>query len=142
MRMRSIRNLIRRFRRDEDGSMTPAFLIMVPLFVILVGLVVDGAGKIQANDNTTAIASGASRAAANAVAAGVITDGGVNLDLNRARTTALDYIAAAGMTGTVTVNANEITVSVQTVYDTHFLSIIGVETLPASATATAQLITQ
>ncbi|WP_417541378.1 TadE/TadG family type IV pilus assembly protein [Microbacterium maritypicum] len=140
--MRSIRNLIRRFRRDEDGSMTPAFLIMVPLFVILVGLVVDGAGKIQANDNTTAIASGASRAAANAVAAGVITDGGVNLDLNRARTTALDYIAAAGMTGTVTVNANEITVSVQTVYDTHFLSIIGVETLPASATATAQLITQ
>lgn len=140
--MRSIRNLIRRFRRDEDGSMTPAFLIMVPLFVILVGLVVDGAGKIQANDNTTAIASGASRAAANAVAAGVITDGGVNLDLNRARTTALDYIAAAGMTGTVTVNADEITVSVQTVYDTHFLSIIGVETLPASATATAQLITQ
>ena len=140
--MRSIRNLIHRFRRDEDGSMTPAFLIMVPLFVILVGLVVDGAGKIQANDNTTAIASGASRAAANAVAAGVITDGGVNLDLNRARTTALDYIAAAGMTGTVTVNANEITVSVETVYDTHFLSIIGVETLPASATATAQLITQ
>lgn len=140
--MRSIRNLIRRFHRDEDGSMTPAFLIMVPLFVILVGLVVDGAGKIQANDNTTAIASGASRAAANAVAAGVITDGGVNLDLNRARTTALDYIAAAGMTGTVTVNANEITVSVETVYETHFLSIIGVETLPASATATAQLITQ
>jgi Flp pilus assembly protein TadG len=140
--MRAIRRFVRRFRRDENGSITPAFLIMVPILVILVGLVVDGAGKIQGNDNAAAIAAGASRAAANSIAAGVITDGGISLDLTRAQTTALDYINAAGMTGTVTVGADLITVHVDTVYDTHFLSIIGIESLPASATATAQIITQ
>jgi Flp pilus assembly protein TadG len=138
----TIRQLLRKLRDDERGSITPFFVVFVPALVLIVGLVVDGAGKIQANENAQAIASGASRAAANAVAAQVVSNGGISLDNNRARTAATDYIEASGMTGTVNVVGNRITVSVETSYSTKFVSIIGIATLPAEATATAEIITQ
>lgn len=140
--MTTIRRLRRKLRDDERGSITPFFVVLVPALVLIVGLVVDGAGKIQANENAQAIASGASRAAANAVAAQVVSNGGISLDNNRARTAATDYIEASGMTGTVNVAGNRITVSVETSYSTKFVSIIGIATLPAEATATAEIITQ
>ena len=46
------------------------------------------------------------------------------------------------MTGTVTVNGDQIIATVHTDYATNFISAIGITTLPAEATATAQLITQ
>ncbi|ALJ22370.1 pilus assembly protein TadG-related protein [Microbacterium sp. No. 7] len=140
--MTTIRQLLRKLRDEERGSITPFFVVFVPALVLIVGLVVDGAGKIQANENAQAIASGASRAAANAVAAQVVSNGGISLDNNRARTAATDYIEASGMTGTVNVVGNRITVSVETSYSTKFVSIIGIATLPAEATATAEIITQ
>lgn len=142
MTMNRIRALLRRLRDDERGSITPMFVVFVPALVLVIGLVVDGAGKIQANDNAQAIAAGASRSAANALASQVVTDGGIGLDNTRARNAALDYIDAAGMTGTVNVNGNRITVNVQTTYATKFVTIIGITSLPAEATATAELITQ
>lgn len=140
--MTTIRRLLRKLRDDERGSITPFFVVFVPALLLIVGLVVDGAGKIQANENAQAIASGASRAAANAVAAQVVSNGGISLDNTRARTAATDYIEASGMTGTVNVAGNRITVSVETSYSTKFVSIIGIATLPAEATATAEIITQ
>lgn len=140
--MKTIRQLLRKLRDDERGSITPFFVVLVPALVLIIGLVVDGAGKIQANENAQAIASGASRAAANAVAAQVVSNGGVSLDNNRARIAATDYIEASGMTGTVTVVGDRISVSVETSYATKFVSIIGITALPAEASATAQIITQ
>lgn len=140
--MTTIRQLLRKLRDDECGSITPFFVVFVPAIVLIVGLVVDGAGKIQANENAQAIASGASRAAANAVAAQVVSNGGISLDNTRAQIAATDYIEASGMTGTVNVVGNRITVSVETSYSTKFVSIMGIATLPAEATATAEIITQ
>lgn len=140
--MHTIRQLLRKLRDDERGSMTPFFVVFVPALVLIVGLVVDGAGKIQANENAQAIASGASRAAANAVASQVVVNGGISLDNNRARIAATDYIEASGMTGTVTVTGTRISVTVETNYSTKFVSIIGIATLPAEASATAEIITQ
>lgn len=140
--MTRLRSWLRHFRSDEQGSITPMFVMIVPTLVLIVGLVVDGAGKIQANDQAQMIASGASRSAANALSGQVVLDGGLVIDTQRARQAALDYIAAAGMTGTVTVNGDQIQVTVQTEYTTKFVSAIGITTLPAEATATAQIITQ
>lgn len=140
--MKTIRQLLRKLRDDEQGSITPFFVVLVPALVLIIGLVVDGAGKIQANENAQAIASGASRAAANAVAAQVVSNGGISLDNNRARIAATDYIEASGMTGTVSVVGDRISVSVETSYTTKFVSIIGINTLPAEASATAEIITQ
>lgn len=140
--MNAIRQLLRKLRDDERGSITPFFVVLVPALVLIIGLVVDGAGKIQANENAQAIASGASRAAANAVASQVVVNGGLSLDNNRAQIAATDYIEASGMTGTVSVVGNRISVSVETSYATKFVSIIGIATLPAEASATAEIITQ
>lgn len=140
--MKTIRQLLHKLRDDDRGSITPFFVVFVPTLIVLVGLVVDGAGKIQANENAQAIASGASRAAANAIAAGVVTNGGLALDNNRARVAATDYIEASGMRGTVNVAGNRISVTVETSYSTKFVSIIGIPSLPAEASATAELITQ
>lgn len=140
--MNTIRQLLRKLRDDERGSITPFFVVLVPALVLIIGLVVDGAGKIQANENAQAIASGASRAAANAVASQVVVNGGISLDNNRAQIAATDYIEASGMTGTVSVVGNRISVSVETSYTTKFVSIIGIATLPAEASATAEIITQ
>lgn len=140
--MKTIRRILRRFRNDEHGSITPMFVVFVPTLVLVIGLVIDGAGKIQANENAQAIASGASRVAANAVASEIITNGGIRLDSHRAQIAATDYIEAAGMTGTVTVTGDEIRVTVKTSYETKFISIIGINSLPAEASATAEIITQ
>lgn len=140
--MRTIRRVLAKLRNDEQGSITPLFVVFVPALILVIGLVVDGAGKIQANENAQAIASGASRAAANAVASEVIVNGGLSLDNHRAQIAARDYIEAAGMTGSVTVTGNEIHVTVETTYATKFISIVGVTTLPAEASATAEIITQ
>jgi len=140
--MRTIRRFLSKLRNDERGSITPMFVVFVPALVLVIGLVVDGAGKIQANEHAQSIASGASRAAANAVASEVIVNGGLSLDNHRAQIAARDYIEAAGMTGTVTVTGNEIQVTVETTYATKFISIVGVTSLPAEASATAEIITQ
>jgi len=140
--MNTIRRLLARLRDDERGSITPMFVVFVPALVLVIGLVVDGAGKIQANDRAQAIAAGASRSAANAVASQVIINGSLSLDTHGAQTTALDYINVAGATGSVNVTPTRITVTVQTEYTTRFLSILGINSLPAEAVATAELITQ
>lgn len=140
--MKTIRKLLAKLHRDETGSITPMVIVFVPTLVLVVGLVIDGAGKIQANDNAQAIAAGATRSAANAVASQVITNGGVALDTTRARTAALDYIRAAGMTGTATVTPNRISVQVETQYRTKFVSMLGITSLPAGASASAEIITQ
>lgn len=140
--MRTIRRILAKLRTDERGSITPMFVVFVPTLVLVIGLVVDGAGKIQANENAQTIASGASRAAANSVASQVIVNGGLSLDNHRAQIAARDYIEAAGMTGTVTVTGNEIHVTVETTYATKFISIVGITALPAEASATAEIITQ
>lgn len=140
--MNALRRRILRARDDERGSVSPMLLVFIPMLMLVVGLVVDGAGKIQANDQAQMIASGASRAAANALASQVIVNGSLVLDTRTARQTATDYVQAAGMTGTVDVVGGRIVVNVQTEYATKFISVIGINTLPAEATATAELITQ
>lgn len=140
--MNALRRYILRVRDDERGAITPMMLMFVPMLMIIVGLVVDGAGKIQANDEAQMIASGASRAAANALASQVIANGSLLLDTRAARNAAMDYVQAAGMTGTVDVIGGRIVVNVQTEYATKFISVLGINALSAEATATAELITQ
>jgi hypothetical protein len=49
------------------GVATIYFVIMTVAFLAIIGLVVDGAGKVQANQQAYSTADGAARAAANAV---------------------------------------------------------------------------
>lgn len=127
--------------REEDGSLSAYLLITVVLLVVIVGLVVDSAGKYQTNDRANQIASSAARAAVNSLSGESVRIGDIYLDTAGAQTTAQDYINASGMTGTVTIRGQIVSVEVETSYTTKFLSLIGVNSLPATGAASAQLIT-
>lgn len=124
--------------RDDKGVATIYFIIMTVGFLAIVGLVVDGAGKVQANQQAYSTAASAARAAANAVSGQAIIDGTTAIDSSRAVNAANSYLSAAGVPGSVAVNGDRITVTVNTDYSATFLPV----PFPVQATATAELITQ
>lgn len=126
---------------SEEGSLSAWVLLTAVVLVAVLGLVVDSAGKYQADERAHQVASNAARAAANSLSGDAVQRGDVYLDAARAQQTARDYIAASGLTGTVTITGQEVSVEVETSYTTKFISLLGVNTLPASGTASALLIT-
>lgn len=141
--MNTIRRVIAKLRgQGERGSAASAMLVIVPTLIVVIGLVVDGAGKIQANERADQVAASAARAATNAISGDTVMIGSLSLNATKAQQTAQDYIAAAGMTGTVTVAGQVVSVEVKTTYTTRFISLIGIGTLPGTGEASAQLITQ
>lgn len=123
--------------QQERGSATPFILILAVGLLIMVGLVVDGGGQVNAKDQANSVAQSAARAAV--VNISDATGGTPVIDAASAQTAAQTYIAAAGKTGTVTINGNNVTVTVTSNYQTVFLSLAGINTLTGSATSTAQL---
>jgi Flp pilus assembly protein TadG len=124
----------------ERGNITLPLLILVAAFILFVGLVVDGSGQVQAGDRASQLAQSAARAATNSLTGEAIATGGLQLDPVRARTVALAYLTGPGVSGDATVTGNTVTVDVTVQYTTIFLSIIGINALDGSGTASAQLI--
>lgn len=124
----------------ERGNLTLALIILVVGLMLMIGLVVDGSGKIQAGERANQLASSAARVAANSLTGNVIATGSLQLDGVAAQNAAQAYLAAAGVEGTAYVVNNTVTVTVTDDYDTVFLSIIGINTLTGTGTAAAQLI--
>jgi Flp pilus assembly protein TadG len=126
---------------DDTGSASVAFVLIVVTLVVVIGLVVDSAGKYQMAEQAQQVASSAARAATNSISGDTVRVGELTMDPEKAVQAGQAYIAAAGMEGTVTVNGQVVTVEVTTTYSTRFLSLIGITSLPASGQAAAQLIT-
>lgn len=135
-----MRAVIQRLRADERGNITLPLLILVTAFLLMVGIVVDGSGKIQAGDRAGQVAQSAARAAANSLTGDIVATGTVRLDATRAQNVAQDYVAAAGLTGSTTVAGDTVTVTVTETYPTIFLGIIGIDSLTGTGSASARLI--
>ncbi len=130
---------LREIRDDETGNITLPLIVLVVAFILFIGLVVDGAGKIQSGDQANQIAAGAARSAVNALTGDAVLSGTVGIDSIKAQNVAQAYINTAGATGTVSVTGNSVNVTVSVDYDTIFLSIIGINTLTGRASASAAL---
>jgi hypothetical protein len=133
----------RRPPRDE-GRVALLVLVLAFSVLMMIGLSVDGGGKLRAIERADNLASEAARAAGQAILAPQAIQGGDKVvDPTAAITAAQNYLAAAAVTGTVTVSPDRkhITVSVTIVYPTQFLGLIGITELPATRQATAQLVT-
>jgi len=128
--------------RGDRGSASVSFLLVSVTLIVVIGLVVDGAGKIQANERADLVAASAARTATNSIGGDTVRVGSLTLDAAKATTAGEAYLAAAGMPGTVTVNGEVVTVTVSTTYSTRFLSLIGIVELPGAGEASARLITQ
>lgn len=127
-------------RRGERGSSQVFLVLTVVTLIVVIGLVVDGAAKVQAATHAQHIAASAARAATNAVSGQTVGGDALAVDPALAQTVASHYIAEAGMSGTVTVSGRTITVTVEHSVDTLFLSLIGISSLPATGEARAALI--
>lgn len=129
--------------RDE-GNISLLVLVLAFALLVMIGLSVDGGGKIRALERAGSIASEAARAAGQAILVPQAIQGGDKvIDPAAAVAAAQNYLAAAGVTGTTTVSPDRkhVTVTVTIVYTTQFLGLIGIDQLTATRQATAALVT-
>jgi hypothetical protein len=128
--------------RDE-GRIALLVIVLTVAVLAMIGLSVDGGGKVRALQRADSLASEAARAAGQQILAAQAIQGGDKVvDPTAAVAAARDYLAAAGVTGTVTVSPERrhIEVTVTILYRTVFLGTLGIDTLTATRQATAVLV--
>ena len=128
--------------RDERGSITLWLALSSFVMMILVGLAVDLGGQVHAKQHAHSVAAEAARTGGQRVqGAPAIKGQYVAVDTIAARQAAEGYLAASGVSGTVTVTGGDtITVNVSDTYSPKFLSFIGIGDLTVTSHASARLI--
>ena len=127
-----------RLGASESGMVTAFVVIFTLALLFMAGLVLDGglalAAKVQAIDDAQA----AARAGAQAIDIPTYrASGQITLDPAQATADAQHYLAVAGQVGNVSVNGEQVTVTVTITQATQILSIAGVDHLTETGTGTA-----
>lgn len=128
--------------RDESGAVVTTFLLMmVPVFVVLLGMVFDFAQAYTSNARAINIAEQAARAGAQQLDLDVVRGtGSFRLNQGEARTAAHNFLAAAGFPDEgITVSDDAVDVTTHWQVQTAFLGIIGKNTFDGPASASARM---
>ncbi len=125
---------------DDRGSVTIWAIGVVVASMLMVGLVLDGGVLLRARSDAFSIASAAARAGAQHLEDDAAAQGQPTLDPTGARAAALAYLDAHGLSGTVNVQPDRITVTVTSTARLQLLQMIGGDTVAFDATATVQAI--
>lgn len=143
----SVLTRLRRLARRDDGRVTVFFAILAPAYIAMLGLIIDGGGKIRALERADNIATEAARVAGQSInAPQAIIGGPKEINPGQAIAAAQAYITAAGgicaPAGCVRIDPDlrHITVTVRIVYDTAVLDFIGVDTWTVTGSTTATLV--
>lgn len=130
-------------RAGERGSVTLMLLVLTLALIGLAGIVIDGGAKLDQAENATAIAQEAARAGAGMVnQANAYSTGTFTVDQAQAVAAAQQYLAAGHYRGTVTApTPDTIQVTVTLSSPTRVLSILGIDTMTSTGSATASLVT-
>lgn len=126
-------------RRDQRGQTASLFVLVVlgALFLVA-GLVIDGGQKVAASSLAESAAAGASRAAGNAAATEQL--GGSDAAA-AAVLAAKAYLAGQpDVRGSVRVHDGVVTVTTASSADTIFLSVVGLDTVTGTGSATADIV--
>ena len=127
--------------RAERGSISVLILGLSLALIIALGLAVDGSRKALAASRATAVAEEAARAGGQALDPHALADGRTaHVDHAQATAAARHYLAAAGMPGTVKVQADHITVDTTDSLRTVFLGVIGIAELTVHGHGAADLL--
>ena len=128
-------------RHDPDrGSITAYLLIMTVALVVLAGLVLDGGAALTAHGTAADTAQQAARAGADALDEQSLragTPAGLTTNPAAAREAAVAVLAAADVTGDITVTGTAVTVTARATTPTAILAIVGINQVGGTATATA-----
>lgn len=127
-------------RRDERGSLSLFFIVVVVGLFAAIGLVVDGSRQVSAQRHADAAAEDAARAGGQAISSSALTgQSDLSVDSGRAASAAKGSLAAAGVEGNVSVNGTTLTVTTTTRQSTAFLSMVGITEFTVHGHATARL---
>ena len=123
--------------RDQDGSLSAFVVLLLVTMMALLGLVVDGGSALAARQSAADEAEQAARAGAGALSVEALRAGALQLDPSAAVAAAESFARAAGHPGTATVSGGVVTVRISFRVPTEVLGIIGIDSLPVSAQASA-----
>ncbi|MHA6525811.1 hypothetical protein [Tessaracoccus sp. G1721] len=113
--------------------------VSLPACIIAVGLGVDFAGHTTAEQEARAVAAQAARAATHEIR---VTPSGATLDVAAAKREAVGFAQAAGFTGEARVEGGErVHVTVRGAYETLFLGIIAINSIPIEVQGSARAVT-
>jgi hypothetical protein len=126
-------------RPGRDSGTVTGYTVIVTLAVLaFAGLVLDAGLAVATKVDAVSVAQSAARAGARELdLAHLRTTGEIRLDPAAAHDTATSWLATAGLAGSVTVTGEQVTVTVTTAQDTQLLQLVGVDSIPVGATATA-----
>ena len=129
--------------RPDRGSITLMLAALGVALIALAGIVIDGGTKLRAAENADAVAQEAARAGAGMVdQSTAYAHGTFVVDPAQAIAAARGYLAVGGFQGTVTTRGREaIQVRVTITEPTRVLSIIGIDSMTSTGSATASLVT-
>jgi Flp pilus assembly protein TadG len=137
--MRALTYLCRR-GRDDRGSVTVFWLVLLPAMVATIGLTFDAARILAARREAFDQAQNAAVAGTQGLDETATRQGNTSLDPTLVATEVNDYLGLVGATGTHTSTAQTVTVTVTDTVDMEFLSMIGVGSKTVSGTATARAV--
>lgn len=132
----------RRLRGDEGEIAVYTAIVTVALLAII-GVAIDGGGKLRATERADAVAMEAARAAGQAIdPASAVTGGTLRVDPEAAQAAAYAYLARVGTQGTVGLSADrtQLTVTVNDAYATKFLSVVGIGSMSVTGHGSARLL--
>ena len=133
----------RRWLEDrERGSISLYFAITAFAAFVMLGFVVDGGAALATRERAADLATQAARAGADAFSPPTLRGQptGLSADPAAAQAAANRVLAAAGASGTVTVDGNQVTVRVTVSRSTVILSAVGLDDISQTASATATAI--
>jgi len=141
---------MRRLRRSpttdsaarERGSVSSWLVTSTFVMIIGVGIAVDLTGQVHAQQHARDVAFQAARAGGQQLQGGSAIRGeGVRADPRQAAVAAQTYLAAADMTGSVSVPGGDVVVvRTSDVYETKFLSFIGLSSMRVSGEGQARVV--
>ena len=127
--------------RGERGAVAPLVAMMLLGLLALAALVIDGGLLFAERRDLQGLADGAARAGAMAVDEDVLREtGAVRLDPAAAQAAAERYLETAGVEGTVRIDADtlSVTVDLQESRPTLMMGLLGVRTVDVAAHAIAR----
>ncbi|MEU6631685.1 hypothetical protein ABZ905_25870 [Streptomyces parvus] len=140
--MRCSKRLRARMRADDGGVVVFVAICTVALLG-LIGIILEGGGKMRATERADAVAMEAARAGGQALdPAGAVTGTRVRADPAAATAAAYAYLSSAGVSGQVSASADgrKLTVTVNDTYVTKILPVVGIGSMSVTGHGTATLL--
>ena len=129
-----------RWAGDDRGSATVWMIGVTVASFLMVGLVLDGGVMLRSRSDAFAIAASAARVGAQQLDPDAAVEGLTVLDPIAADSAVQDYLATQEVTGTTTVDGNQVTVTVAASARLQMLQVVGGDSVSFDATATAEAV--